>query len=154
MSTNATVHRDAFDLLCDERIGYGMSRSVFSSKLLPDCVIKVEEDAGRFQNVIEWETWQRVKDTEYSRWFAACRWISPCGAVLIMERTRPPAPKEFAARMPAFLCDFKRTNYGMLASGRGRMGKADSLVCHDYGTHLMFEHGMTRRMRKAEWWDA
>lgn len=154
MSTNATVHRDAFDLLCDERIGYGMSRSVFSSKLLPDCVIKVEEGAGRFQNVIEWETWQRVKDSEYSRWFAACRWISPCGSVLIMERTRPPAPKEFATQMPAFLCDFKRTNYGMLAPNKSRTGRSDSLVCHDYGTHLMFEHGMTRRMRKAEWWDA
>lgn len=25
--------------------------------------------------------------------------------------------------------------------------------CHDYGTHLMFEHGMTKRMVKADWWD-
>ncbi|SEL12585.1 hypothetical protein SAMN05216359_105288 [Roseateles sp. YR242] len=148
--------RQAFDLLCDEQIGYGMSRKVFSSKILPDCVIKVEEAAGRFQNIVEWETWNRVKGTEHSRWFAACRWISPNGAILIMERTRPPAPGEFLDRMPAYLCDFKRTNYGMArAEGRhpGEPGK-DWLVCHDYGTNLLFENGMTKRMHKAEWWDA
>lgn len=156
MSDNSSVHRDAFNLLCDERIGYGMSRSVFSSKLLPDCVIKVEDSAAKFQNVVEWETWQRVKDTPYSRWFAACRWISPNGSVLVMERTRPPAPEEYLDKMPAFLCDFKRTNYGMATTPPGpKTGKPSAwLVCHDYGTHLMFENGMTKRMRKAEWWDA
>lgn len=151
MSENA--FRQAFDLLCDREIGNGMSRQVFSSKLLPDCVVKVEETPGRFQNVVEWETWQRVKDTEFSRWFAACRWISPNGSILIMERTRQPAPSEFLDLMPAFLCDFKRTNYGMLPPGPSRTGKADFLVCHDYGTHLMFENGMTKRMRKANWWN-
>lgn len=141
--------RQAYDLLCDKLIGSGMSRAVFSSKILPDCVVKVEEDGGRFQNIVEWETWQRVKDTPSSRWFAECRWISPNGTILVMERTRPPAPSEFLAKMPAYLCDFKRTNYGMIH------GKpSDRLVCHDYGTHLMFEHGMTKRMAKAEWWDA
>jgi hypothetical protein len=147
--------RQAFDLLCDQRIGYGMSRNVYSSKLLPDCVIKVEDGAGQFQNVIEWETWQRVKDTPASRWFAECRWISPNGTILIMERTRAPAPSEFPDRMPVFLCDFKRTNYGMVTSTK-RGGKAgpDWMDCHDYGTHLMFENGMSKRMRKAEWWDA
>lgn len=145
MSTNSAVHRDAFNLLCDERIGYGMSRAVFTSKVLPDCVVKVEEDAARFQNVIEWETWQRVKDTPASRWFAQCRWISPNGSVLVMERTRQPSEEDFLARMPVFLCDFKRTNFGMA-------GKF--LVCHDYGTNLLFEHGMSKRLKKAEWWDA
>ena len=155
MSDNSATWRQAFDLLCDQRIGYGMSRSVFSSKLLPDCVIKVEDGAGQFQNVIEWETWQRVKDTPASRWFAECKWISPNGTILIMERTRPAAPSEFPDRMPVFLCDFKRTNYGMVSSTtRGGKAGPDWMVCHDYGTHLMFENGMSKRMRKAEWWDA
>jgi hypothetical protein len=155
MSNNPAMHREAFDLMCGDRLGYGMSRTVYACKLLPDCVVKVEEDSGRFQNVVEWETWQRVRDTPASRWFAACRWISPNGSVLVMERTRPPAPSEFLDRMPAFLCDFKRTNYGM-AKAEGRHGKPETewLVCHDYGTHLMFEHGMTKRLRKADWWDA
>lgn len=145
MSENTATFRQAFDLLCDQRIGYGMSRSVFSSKLLPNSVIKVEEGAGQFQNVVEWETWQRVRDTPFSRWFAACKWISPNGTILIMERTRPPAPSEFPNMMPVFLCDFKRTNYGI---------SENWLVCHDYGTSLIFEHGMTKRMRKANWYDA
>ena len=142
---NENTFRQAFDLLCDQCIGHGMSRSVFSSKILPDHVIKVEDGAGQFQNVVEWETWQRVRDTPFSRWFAACKWISPNGTILIMERTRPPAPSEFPNMMPVFLCDFKRTNYGI---------SENWLVCHDYGTSLIFEHGMTKRMRKANWYDA
>lgn len=153
--TDSATYRQAFDLLCDQLLGRGMSRNVFSSKILPDCVIKVEDGAGSFQNVIEWETWQRVKDTSASRWFAACRWISPNGTILVMERTRPAAPSEFPESMPTFLCDFKRTNYGMVQSAT-RTGKPGQewFVCHDYGTHLMFENGMTKRMRKVEWWDA
>jgi len=127
-----------------------MSRNVFSSPLLPGSVVKVEEGAGQFQNVVEWETWQRVKDTPASKWFAQCQWISPNGTILIMERTRPPGPKEFPERMPVFLCDFKRTNYGMVKTIKNG---TEHFVCHDYGTHLMFENGMTKRMRKANWWD-
>lgn len=152
MSDNSGTWRQAFDLLCAHQIGWGMSRTVHASHLLPDCVIKVEDGAGRFQNIVEWETWQRVKDTEFSRWFAECKWISPNGAILVMERTRSPAPEDFPERMPVFLCDFKRTNYGM-AKSSGKPGK-EWLVCHDYGTNLLFEHGMSKRMRKAEWWDA
>lgn len=62
-----------------------------------------------------------------------------------MERTRQPRPQDYPAKVPAFLSDLKRTNYGMA-------GKF--LVCHDYGTNLLFEHGMTTRLKKAEWWDA
>lgn len=144
------THVEAFDLLCDERIGYGMSRQVFTSKLLPGCVIKVEQDAGRFQNVMEWETWQRVRDTPASRWFAECKWISPNGRILIMERTRPAAASEFPDKVPVFLSDLKRTNFGMARSS----GEKEWFVCHDYGTNLLFEHGMTKRLKRAEWWDA
>ncbi|MBC7605068.1 MAG: hypothetical protein H7255_20720 [Ramlibacter sp.] len=144
MSENAFVHRDTFKLMCDQRIGYGMSREVYSSKVLPECVVKVEDGAGMFQNVVEWETWQRVKDTPASRWFAQCKWISPNGSVLVMERTKPGSMRDFPETMPVFLCDFKRSNYGMVG---------EFLVCHDYGTNLLFEHGMTKRTRKVEWYD-
>lgn len=144
MSANHGVHEQIFMLMCDKKIGQGMSRAVWTSKLLPECVIKIEENAGQFQNIIEWETWQRVKDTPMSKWFAVCKWISPNGSVLIMERTRAPGLSEYPEKMPAFLCDFKRTNFG-LSEG--------FLVCHDYGTNLLFEHGMTKRMVSANWWD-
>lgn len=155
MTDDSPIHLEAFNLLCDERIGYGMSRQVFSSRLLPDCVIKVEKDPGYFQNILEWETWQRVRDTAHSRWFAACRWISPNGRVLIMEKTERPDPDAYPDRMPAFLSDFKRTNFGLSMLEDPKTGKpAKTLVCHDYGTHLLFENGMTKRLKKAEWWDA
>lgn len=144
MSLNSSMHREAFDLLCDRQIGRGMSRTVFSSKILPDCVIKIEEESGRFQNIVEWETWQRVKFSPLSRWFAECKWISPNGSVLIMERTKPASLKDYLKKMPAFLCDFKRSNYGMAG---------DWLVCHDYGTNLLFEFGMTKRLVNANWID-
>ena len=145
MSINPNIHRDTFNLLCDELIYQGMSRAVWSSEVLMDCVVKVEDRSGYFQNIVEWETWQRVKDTDYAKWFAPCRWISPNGTVLVMERTRPAGDAQYPDKMPAFLCDFKRRNYGMLG---------ELLVCHDYGTNLLFENGMTKRMSKATWCDA
>jgi hypothetical protein len=144
---------DAFNLLCGERIAYGMSRTVYTCRLLPAAVVKVETDPQRFQNIIEWETWQRVRDTHASRWFAACEYISPCGRVLVMQRTRPPAPSEFPDKVPVFLTDLKRTNYGMVGSEDDGIGGKQWLVCHDYGTHMLFEHGMSKRLKKAEWWN-
>lgn len=143
MSDNASIHRDAFWMLVDRKLGDGMSRSVWSSEVLPGCVIKVEDRASFFQNVVEWETWQRVKGTPWEKWFAPCEWISANGSVLVMARTTP-APK-YPPRMPVFLTDFKRANYGM---HKGRF------VCHDYGTHLLFENGMSKRLKKADWRDA
>jgi hypothetical protein len=151
MSKSTGLYEQAFNLLCDQQLGAGMSRRAFSSKLMPTCVVKVEDGAGQFQNVIEWETWDRVQETEFARWFAPCRFISANGALLVMDRTRPPAPHEFPKRMPVFLTDFKRTNYGML---RDPKTGVERFVCHDYGTHLLFEEGMSRRLRKAAWWDA
>jgi len=148
-----SIHREAFHLLAHEQIGSGMSRNVYSSKLMPDCVIKVEDAAAQFQNIVEWETWLRVRDTKFSRWFAACRWISPNGQVLIMERTAPAGPDDFPAKLPAFLCDFKRENYGLSMMPDPVTGQpAKAFVCHDYGTNLLFEHGMTKRMHEVKWW--
>lgn len=137
------VHRDAFRMLTGKRLGGGMSREVYECELFPDCVVKVEDSAGFFQNVIEWETWSRVRGTAYERWFAPCRWISPNGSILIMARTTELREHELPKRMPVFLTDFKRQNYG-------RLGR--QVVCHDYGTNLMFERGMTKRTRSASWW--
>jgi hypothetical protein len=142
MSESVHAHREAFNLLCDQLIGTGIGRQVFSSAVFTGSVIKVESSAGSFQNIIEWETWQRVKETKFAKWFAPCEHISPCGSLLIMAKTAPAL--EYPEQMPAFLTDFKRANYGMLNG---------NLVCHDYGTNLLFENGMTKRLKKVEWWD-
>lgn len=142
MSTNTAIHRDLFHLLCDQQIGYGIARTVWSSRVLPSSVIKVEENAGSFQNVAEWQVWEAVKGTQFERWFAPCEWISANGSVLIQAKTVPAL--KYPERLPVFLTDTKRANYGLY---KGRF------VCHDYGKHLLLENGMTRRERKVEWWD-
>lgn len=154
MASDAFVYEEAFNLLCGDVIAYGMSRTVYACKLLPECVVKVEQPGRHFQNVTEWTTWQQVKDTPASRWFAGVRWISPSGAVLVMERTRPPAPVEFPERVPVFLTDLKRTNFGMVTATKGGKAARDWLVCHDYGTTLIVQDGTaTKRTKRAEWWD-
>lgn len=142
MSDNISAFRDAFNLLCDDKIGYGASREVYSSRVLPDCVIKVETGIGKFQNILEWETWDRVSQTEFAKWFAPCEWISPNGVILIMKKTLP--AHKYPDKIPAFFTDTKRTNFGVYKG---------NFVCHDYGMHLLMENGMTKRMRKADWWD-
>lgn len=154
---NSATHQQAFDLLCGKQIGRGMSRVVYECRPDPTSVVKVEEIAGSFQNIIEWETWQRVKDTAYANWFASCKWISNNGTVLLMERTIQAQSKQYPDKMPVFLCDFKRTNFGMSTAPRRVAQSSPStrnrFVCHDYGTNLLFENGMTKRVRKVEWYD-
>ncbi len=137
------ILRDLASFVCAESLGQGISRLVFVYRPNPKWVIKIEETG--FQNVFEQHVWSRVRDTEHKRWFAPIIDCSALGTVILMERTERPRPGEFPKLMPAYLTDFKRTNYGMLN------GK---LVCHDYGTNLLTEVGMTKRMRRANWWDA
>ena len=145
MSDSPVVHRDMFRAVVGDVIGRGSNRVVYACTINPVWVFKVEEGAGDFQNVTEWLIWSRVSDTPLAKWFAPCHYISPNGLILVQSRTILARPKEYADRMPVFFTDFKRSNYGIL-------GK--QLVCHDYGTALVLDHGLiTTRMRKPKWWD-
>jgi hypothetical protein len=135
------THRECANLLLDDLIGVGTHRAVYSSSLLPDCVVKIET-GPRFANIIEWEVWSRIQSTEFAKWFAPCVSISPNGLILIQKRTQP--AYDFPEKIPAFFSDIKGQNWGML---EGR------LVCHDYGNNLLMERGMTRRMRKINWFE-
>ncbi len=115
MIDSPVLHKEGFRMLCDdELIGFGMSREVFNSPLFPDCVVKVEDGDKSFQNVIEWNTWLRVKGTKHSKWFAPCVAISPCGAVLLQKKTLPVL--KYPKKLPPFLGDTKTSNYGMYKS--------------------------------------
>lgn len=146
--------QEAFNLLCGDLIGQGCSRKVFECALLPDAVVKVEEGPRSFENIVEWTIWQQVVGTPASRWFAECRWISPEGHVLIMERTTPARLKDLPLEVPQWCSDLKRTNWGIAADDKdsGRWA-----VCHDYGwlSSQVIKHGTaSKRLRKAEWIDA
>lgn len=145
MDTSSFIHRDAFRMLTDgdTTLGSGVHRTVFPCALNDAWVVKVEEGSRSFANVLEWETWERVRDTPWAKWFAPCHHISPCGSVLLMSRTQRLRPEEYPEQIPGFFTDTKRDNFGLL-------GK--QFVCHDYGLHLLMEQGMHNRMRKVKWW--
>lgn len=131
--------RECANFLLDTIVGYGTHRTVYGSALLPDCVLKFEL-GDRFANVIEWEVWNAVKETEFSRWFAPCVSISPNGLILAQKKTEK--AYTYPTEIPAFFTDIKGENFGML-DGR--------FVCHDYANNLLMENGMTKKMRKVNW---
>jgi hypothetical protein len=136
------IAQELFETLCYKEIGRGMSRKVFSSHILPDHVIKVEEGSRYFQNQYEWTIWNEIYYQKEAKWFAPCEWISPTGSVLIMKKTTPVG--KYPDKMPAFLTDFKKTNYGMYNN---------HIVCHDYGTADLIRKGLTKRMIKVKFWN-
>ena len=138
-----TVARDFLGLMLGKQIGDGVYREVYESKLDKTKVIKFETGEQSFSNVIEYETWIRVENTKYAKWFAPVIEISSCGSVLVMEKTSPMSDREYPEKIPAYFTDTKYENFGWLNG---------HIVCHDYGSHLLMEKGMTSRMKKADWW--
>lgn len=136
--------RDLVNHCFGRRLAGGRDREVW--EWMPDrrLVAKVETGAGAFQNVLEHEVWQRVKDTKWARWFAPVHAIAPGGVLLLMRRTVPAAGADFPHKVPRFFTDMKRANWGRLDG---------QVVCHDYGVNLLMEEGMTSKLRVAKWWD-
>jgi hypothetical protein len=139
-----TTVRDFGFLFCGRKLGQGRDREVFELLTDPSKVVKIETGARSFQNVIEWETWQALEDTRHARWLAPCRFISPSGIVLIMDRTSPLREREEPRTLPGWLVDTKRDNYGVI---EGRV------VCHDYGLPRLLDRvpGASKH-RRVEWW--
>lgn len=148
------VLRDFADLFCGEHLGGGIGRQVYVLLCDPTKVVKVETQAYSFQNALEWATWKDAAETKAAQYLAPCHSISPCGIVLIQSRVQPlpSAEEEKVAgtnvlkdvKLPRFLTDFKRSNYGIL-DGR--------IVACDYGTNLAMSYGATGHMRKPDWWE-
>ena len=137
-----TVNRDFFRMICGKIIGAGVFRLVYEHRHRDDLVLKFEPFEESFQNISEWEFWVDNKDDKrVCPWLAPCEYISPCGMILAMQRTRKPTREEFPNVVPEFLTDLKRTNFGMY------MGR---LVCHDYG---LYNVKVPTKRKKADWWD-
>jgi len=134
-----TLSMDFFRIMCGDKLGYGMSRTVYELTTDRSLVVKFETVAGQFQNANEFALWQRYMDYEpVSKWLAPIDSISANGTVLLMKRTTPISLDQFPDEVPHFLGDIKLGNFGMY---EGRV------VCHDYGTGL-FENPR-RGMKKV-----
>lgn len=137
----STIARDFFDLFAGDYIGGGAARAVYECTIRPDLVVKIEAPSQSFQNALEWEFWRRTyKLKDVRRWLAPCVSISACGSVLLQERTTPIPEGKYPEKLPKFLTDIKRVNFG-------RLGRRT--VCHDYAI-VVAEFSLT--MRKADWW--
>lgn len=137
--------KDAYDLLCGNKLGQGISRMVFECRLIPDCVVKVEidEDWRDFANVREMRFFNENEYVKSIRdWLAPCRYLSPDGRILIQERVRPAQAKtdRLPKTVPSFLTDLKPENFGYLPNGR--------FVCCDYAIVI---NNPSTRLKKANW---
>lgn len=136
-----TVLRDLAYMFCGEKLGGGVFRRVYVLRTDPTKVVKIENRGASFCNILEWQTWEMVEyDKKRARWLAPCRFISPCGAVLIQDRTDVIREAELPKRIPHFLnIDAKLANWGMLKGAP---------VCHDYGCQRI---AMPLNLEQAKW---
>ena len=138
-----STHEEAFNLLCDKMIGEGIHRKVFSCRIRDDLVVKVETDNDwrEFANAQEMKFWcdnQYAKDV--AKWLAPCEYMSPDGRIMLQKRTQPLRDSDkLPDKLPGFLTDVKRDNFGFLN------GK---LVCHDYAITI---NTPSLRLKRADW---
>lgn len=141
-----TTARDITGLFFGEVIGSGMSRTVYQHLQDPSLVLKVELSGTRFQNVLEWEIWNTVKDTKMAKWFAPCIDISANGIVLIQKKVAPIPEDQYPKKLPSIFGDTKYQNFG-------KIGK--QFVCFDYGTsHINAINSILikNKTKVAKWW--
>lgn len=116
---NADIMMAYHDLLCGDKIAEGCSRIVYECEYDKSCVIKIHKDIGRLasDNMLEWELWEMVKrmTNDVPKWFAPCVRISDNGRILIQKKTTPLTDNQWNSikKVPAFLSDIKRSNFGM-----------------------------------------
>lgn len=145
LNEHPTSGRDLAYLFLGEMIGQGTTRDVYQFRLDKTCVVKHEPRGERFQNVLEWEIWNTVKDTKFAKFFAPCVDISSNGLFLIQKKAEPLAKSFLPSKVPVFFCDLKPENYGFI-------GK--QIVATDYGTaHIEALNRLMKSMKfkKAEW---
>lgn len=143
MSRKRDSFEDAFNLLCGDLIGRGIHRFVYECRIRPDLVVKVENNDHMryFANVHEMAFWsEHHRFKAVADWLAPCEFLSPDGRILLQKRAEPlhmtaPLPD----KLPAFLTDWKRENYGMY-DGR--------FVCVDYAMTIP---NPNRKLRKVTW---
>lgn len=131
---------EALEVLIGKKIGQGAYRYVYHCRIDPKLVVKFEGTARNFANAHEYDIWMQLQHTAMEKWVAPCRFISPCGSVLLQDKTTPVLDKkDLPRKVPELFGDLKQDNWGWL-NGR--------VVCHDYGN---FKAVAGWRLKKADW---
>lgn len=130
---------DFYRMIVGDHLGGGIGRQVFVYEPNPRMVIKFEIGGQSFQNIHEWTLWRALEGSEHAKWIAPCMSISPCGSILMQQRTSPlRGPEELPDRVPAWMADMKEDNWGLL-DGRA--------VLHDYGWHRLLNENLKHMKR-------
>lgn len=135
---------DDLEPILGERLGKGTTREVFALKHYPAWVVKLEMDDAPMINIMEYETYAAVWDGVQD-WLCPIWGLSHHGLALYQRKTIPVTKEELPERIPSWLTDTKIENWG-------RLMPENRIVCHDFGMNLALQRGMTRRLKKAEWW--
>lgn len=129
----SSVSNEMIAFFLGKKLGSGQFRDVYELASDTTKVVKVDSrGTASFSNVMEWEIWRDCPN-EWAKWLAPCYSISFSGNVLIQARIEP--LRAFPKRVPSFLTDIKRANWGLY---KGRP------VCCDYGYHRFFTGGFER----------
>lgn len=145
MVSESTQFEDLKGLLFGEALGFGVHRKVGVYNLDKTLVVKCALDTPNV-NVLEYEMWIMVCDTDIAKWFAPCVDISPCGMFLIQKRVENRPYREYPQMIPSFFGDTKYSNYGWLDG---------NFVCVDYASFMYtsISHKWNGRLKKADWWE-
>lgn len=135
---NAEIMMAYHDMLCGDMISEGCSRTVYECEYDKSCVIKIARDEPN-DNILEWEVWETVKYADIKAWFAPCVKISENGRILIQKKTKPLTDKQWESleKLPSFMSDIKRANFGMYKS---------HICSHDYA-FTFFRLNFDKRLR-------
>lgn len=131
-------------MVCGEKLGEGIHRTVYACKIKPELVVKVETDDMRyFANVLEMRFWNDHEHySKVADWLAPCEYLSPDGRILMMKRAaKIPDDMKMPETIPTFLTDLKRENFGLI-DGR--------IVCVDYAMTIP---NPSTRLKQVFWTD-
>lgn len=140
--SNKFIFGEGFNLLCGKLLGEGIHRKVFECRIREDLVVKVEEaEWPYFANVHEMRVWcDNQHAPKISKWLAPCEYMSPNGRIMLQKKVRSiSSTDKLPDKLPSFLTDIKRENFGFIG---------DNLVCVDYA-FLLTKPNLNPR--KVDW---
>lgn len=95
------------------------ARRVYLVRDDPDVVVKEAKNAWPGTNIMEWQIWSAIKDSDLADSFAECISISESGRYLIMEKLDPITDNDFinVPRLPRWWNDTKQDALAKTKSG-------------------------------------
>ena len=139
---------EVLSIVCGNKIGGGIARTVYEYSLNPNYVVKVcNAKTSPESNINEFQLYNEIRGLcgplEWVKdWFAPVEWMSEGGKVLLQRKTKPFHNKlSRPEKVPSFFFDVKADNFGWIGN---------RFVCHDYGMLYGFIE-YRKRFKKADW---